>query len=269
MSELTFRPRQSLGQNFLMDENVARKIIRTLTPNPEDVIVEIGPGFGVLTAHVLPVARRVVAVEIDRRLVQQLQTRFAGFDNLELVTGDFLKVELEPYRQGSARLRVLGNIPYHITSPVIFKVFEARQHVQDMLLMIQREVAERIVARPRCKAYGILSVFSQLYAEPEIAFHVSSNVFVPRPEVGSSVVRWDFSGAQRRRVADEALLGKIIRTCFNQRRKMLRKSLKRVAGAEQLLSQIDFDLQRRPEELSVEEFVELSNQFAEAWKNRT
>lgn len=261
MSQQPFHPKQSLGQNFLKDENVARKIVGALAPKRDDAIIEIGPGFGVLTAHLLQVARRVVGVEIDRHLLTALQQRFSGCDNLELIAGDFLKMELPSLCEPDTKVRVLGNIPYHITSPVIFKVLEARELMQDMVMMIQREVAERIVASPGCKQYGILSVFSQLHSVPKIAFYVSRNVFNPKPEVDSAVVRWDFGSAPELEIVDHGLLGAVIRSSFNQRRKMLRKSLQQLPGFRDKMEHIDFDFTRRPEDLSVQEFVDLSNRI--------
>lgn len=262
MNKLTFRPKQSLGQNFLVDENIARKIIQMLTPNSEDVILEIGPGFGVLTKYLIPEVRQVVAIEIDRHLIQILNEKFGHCKNFELVAGDFLKVDLSEHFQGERKLRVVGNIPYHITSPVVFKVFEVRKNVFDMILMIQQEVADRIVAEPGNRDYGILSVFSQLYSKPKIQFHVSKNVFKPKPDVDSSVVRWDFSKERKLPIKNEELLNDVIRVAFNQRRKMLRRSLQQLPAFEKRINEIDFNLQERPEKLSVEEFVELSNLIA-------
>ena len=242
---------------------MARKIVGALAPSSEDTVVEIGPGFGVLTAHTLPLAKRVVGVEIDRHLSASLQQRFGSHDNFELTTGDFLKMDLPSLFAPDSKVRVLGNIPYHITSPVIFKVLEVREHVQDMVMMIQREVAERIVASPGCKQYGILSVFSQLHSVPKIAFHVSRNVFNPKPDVDSSVVRWDFSRAPELDIRDHLLLRTVIRASFNQRRKMLRKSLQQLPGFRPKMDKIEFDFTRRPEDLSVQEFVDLSNRISE------
>ncbi|RMF61713.1 MAG: ribosomal RNA small subunit methyltransferase A [Calditrichaeota bacterium] len=269
MSVRTFRPRQSLGQNFLVDENIARKIVAALTPNPKDVVVEIGPGFGVLTKYILPRVARLVAVEIDRNLADVLRQKHSTSANLELVTGDFLELDLRAFVPEKGRLRVLGNIPYHITSPVIFKVLALRQVVHDMILMVQREVAERIVAGPGCKAYGILSVYSQLYSQPAILFHVSRNVFRPRPDVESSVVRWDFSQRVPAEIEDEKLLDRVIHAAFQQRRKMLRKSLKGLLECLKPGAAVDFDLEKRPEELTPEEFVRLSNWMNREWKKPT
>ena len=259
MNNFTFRSKQSLGQNFLTDDNVARKIIKAIAPKPEDIIVEIGPGFGALTRHLVDACCQVIAVEIDKRLSEKLAEKFVHFPNFTLITNDFLDVEIQKYFQPGKNLRIVGNIPYHITSPVIFKIFEIREHVRDMILMIQREVAQRIVAKTRTKDYGILSVFSQLYSEPKILFHVSKNVFNPKPDVDSTDIRWDFSRAPEVLIKDKPLLDKIIRASFNQRRKMLRKSLQQLEDISEKLHSIDFDLKKRPEELSFHDFVQLSN----------
>ncbi len=266
MNEVGFRPKQSLGQNFLVDENIARKIIQHFSPQPQDVVVEIGPGFGVLTKYLIPSVQRLVAVEIDRKLIRHLSAQFASHQNFVLIAGDFLKHDLAEISGGAKKLRVLGNIPYHITSPVIFKVFESRHLAADMMLMIQKEVARRIVAQPRSKDYGILSVFSQLFSTPKILFSVSKNVFKPKPEVDSAVVRWDFSKPAELTVSNYDVFNQLVHVTFQQRRKMLRKSLQQLKDIANKIEQIDFDLEKRPEELSPAEFVQLSNQIAELWK---
>ncbi|NIR49989.1 ribosomal RNA small subunit methyltransferase A [candidate division KSB1 bacterium] len=259
MIDTTFRPKKSLGQNFLVDENIARKIIQALAPNPKDVVLEIGPGFGVLTKYLLPKVAKVIAVEIDTKLAEQLETEFPEFENFHLIQADFLKIHLDEWVEThTGRFRILGNIPYHITSPVIFKVLELRERIFDMTLMIQKEVAQRIVASPGTKDYGILSVVSQLYSEPDILFNVSRNVFRPKPEVASSVVRWLFS-KKAFQIENEDVLDELIHGAFQQRRKMLRKSLKSIPEFAKKLNDVDFELEKRPEQLSPEEFVSLSN----------
>lgn len=265
MNVLTFRPKKSLGQNFLVDENIARKIIKFVAPSPEDIVIEIGPGFGVLTKYLIPEVKKIVAVEIDRHLVRELESGFGQHENFELVAGDFLEFEIAAVAAGGRTVRVLGNVPYHITSPVIFKIFDQRVFVRDMILMIQKEVARRIVAAPNSKDYGILSIFSQLYAEPRILFHVSKNVFKPRPEVDSSVVQWDFSKKKGAGIRNEDILRQVVRGTFQQRRKMLRKSLSHLATLPVDTDRLEMNLERRPEELYPPEFVELSNQIAEQY----
>lgn len=268
MIEATFSPKRSLGQNFLLDENIARKIIKTLTPNARDTIIEIGPGFGVLTKYIVPEVEQVVAVEIDRKLCYSLEEKFGSYENFNLINGDFLKVDLTNYFEKGGQIRILGNIPYHITSPVIFKIFQIRQFVSDMTLLIQREVAERIVALPGCKDYGILSVFSQLYSQPKLLFHVSRSVFRPKPVVDSTVVRWDFLKTKKLSSENSEVLDKVVHLAFQQRRKMLRKSLQQIPGFLDFSSKIEFDLGKRPEELDISEFIDLSNQIGKLWKKQ-
>ncbi|MFQ5708516.1 MAG: 16S rRNA (adenine(1518)-N(6)/adenine(1519)-N(6))-dimethyltransferase RsmA [bacterium] len=259
MKQQTFRPKKSLGQNFLVDENISRKIVHSVTPTPEQTFLEIGSGFGVLTKYLLPEVKKLIAVEIDRNLVSELQADLGAHDNFELVQGDFLRLEIAELAEAPNGIRVIGNIPYHITSPVIFKVFENRHLVQDMTLMIQKEVARRIAAKPCTKDYGILSVFSQVYARVELLFQVSRNVFSPKPEVDSAVVRWDFSPGDDRDIRSKAVFSQLVRGTFQQRRKMLRNSLSNLGDLQPDLQTLSFDLEKRPEELSPQEFVTLSN----------
>jgi 16S rRNA (adenine1518-N6/adenine1519-N6)-dimethyltransferase len=266
MIDSGFRPKKSLGQNFLVDENIARKIIHHFSPQPHDVAVEIGPGFGALTKYLIPSVQRVIAVEIDRKLARHLTSLFDSQQNFVLIEGDFLQQKLTDFADGSNKLRVLGNIPYHITSPVIFKVFETRTLVADMTLMIQKEVAQRIVAQPGTKDYGILSVYSQLFAEPKNLFSVSKNVFKPKPDVDSTVVRWDFSKPANVAIGNFKILDQVIHATFQQRRKMLRKSLQQITNISHQIGQINFSLEKRPEELTPIEFVELSNEIERLWK---
>jgi len=266
MNKLTFRPKKSLGQNFLADENIARKIIQSIAPNPNDVYLEIGPGFGVLTKYLIPQVQQLIAVEIDRELAAQLRTEFGEHANFELIEADFLKLELTDFFPNKNGFHIVGNIPYHITSPVIFKAFEFRKQIADLTLMIQKEVADRIVASPRTKEYGILSVFSQLYSRPQNLFRVSRNVFRPQPDVDSAVVRWNFREAPDVVVKDQAVLDEVIHVTFQQRRKMLRRSLQKLPDFRNEEVGSNFNLERRPEELTPLEFVELSNLIVETWK---
>jgi 16S rRNA (adenine1518-N6/adenine1519-N6)-dimethyltransferase len=248
-----------------MDENIARKIVKSIAPENEDIIVEIGPGFGVLTKYLCPACRKLIAVEIDQRLLPVLQDKFGIHPHFELIHADFLKLDLRNL-SSDQKLRLVGNIPYQITSQVIFKAFEARPIVSDLTIMIQREVADRIVALPRTKAYGILSVFSQLLSEPRIEFHVSRNVFRPRPEVDSSIVRWDFRQGCDKMIRNFEVFDQVVHASFGQRRKMLRKSLQQLSGFSKISSLMTVDLERRPEELTPAEFIELSNRISELWK---
>jgi 16S rRNA (adenine1518-N6/adenine1519-N6)-dimethyltransferase len=269
------RPKQSLGQNFLVDDNIARNIVRDLHLDADDVVVEIGPGRGALTQNIAGRVRHLVAVEIDRRIVGSLTQQFAS-PSVTILQQDFLELSLQQIaNQFSARLRVVGNIPYHLTSPILFKVFDERRVVQDCTLMVQREVAERIVAKAGTDGYGILSVFAALYGAARILFTVSPNCFYPKPKVTSAVVRLDLQGESAADRVDEQLFATIVRTAFGKRRKTLRNSLKYLPYSEQapvdFLADVPFSLDRRAEELDVHEFIQLTNVIQQrlAWTSKT
>jgi 16S rRNA (adenine1518-N6/adenine1519-N6)-dimethyltransferase len=258
-----FSPKKSLGQNFLIDENIARKIVQLLAPQPEDHIVEIGPGFGVLAKYIIPSGCRYIGIEIDERLVPLLQKEFAAFPRAEIRHADFRKVNLAELAAAS-RLRLIGNIPYHITSSIIFAAFAHHAVLRDMMLTVQKEVAGRIVATPESggKDYGILSVVSQTFAATEILFTMSKHVFRPKPEVDSAVVRWTFQQPPEK-LSDTDFYLRMVKTVFGQRRKTLRRSLAAFLQKEISMA-MTADLQRlygqrRPESLSIAELIQLAN----------
>ncbi len=264
-----FVARKSLGQNFLQDENVVRKIIRAIDPKPGELIIEVGPGFGVLTAPLLESGCRYVGVEVDDRLIPGLRKRFGQHDNFTLFHQDFRRFDVRSVITHSGeKVRLVGNIPYHITSSIIFTAFDFFMHLRDMTLMVQREVAERIAAAPGSKTYGILSVISQTYAVPQVLFHVPPTVFVPRPDVESSIVSWDFQAPRPKPPQDAALYARLVRTVFNQRRKKLRNTLKGLADTESIAAKTGIDLSRRPESLTVEEFIVLADTILSMPDNR-
>ena len=259
------RPKQSLGQNFLVDDNIARRIVRNLDLSPEDFLLEIGPGRGSLTRHLAGRVHRLLAVEIDGRVVEELREHFAS-EKVSIIHGDFLEVSLEKCRQefGAEKLRIVGNIPYHLTSPILFKLFEEYASVSDCTIMMQHEVARRLTAKPRTKARGILSVFTQFYGEPKLLFDVSPNCFYPKPKVRSTMVRIRFREALPGALDDE-IFRNVVKTTFGKRRKTLRGSLQYLPYHEctvgKIVDELDFPLDRRPEELSVAEFVTLTEQI--------
>ena len=264
--KLQVKPKQSLGQNFLIDDNIARKIVRALDLKEHDVVVEIGPGQGALTKYLAGKARHLIAVEIDGRMVEDLQ-RKSSFPSDVILHSDFLECPLGDWqKQYKTKLRLVGNIPYHLTSPILFKVFEERSTVQDLTLMVQRELARRIVAKPRTKEYGILSVFSQFYGAPSILFNVPPSCFYPKPKVTSTVMQIRFQQHPVHRI-DEDLFSTVVRTTFGKRRKTLRSSLKYLpydkADMERVLQRLDFPLHRRPEDLSVDEFLLLTQSIGQ------
>ncbi|HEX9974864.1 MAG TPA: 16S rRNA (adenine(1518)-N(6)/adenine(1519)-N(6))-dimethyltransferase RsmA [bacterium] len=261
MYHIPAHPKKSLGQNFLKDENIARKIIASLNLKSGDCVLEIGPGTGVLTKYLVQHAMKVVAIEIDKNLVAQLSNQNISATNFLLYQNDILKISFEEILPGEQRWKAVANLPYHITSPVLFKLFEQRHFFESATLMVQKEVAQRMVAKPSTKAYGILSVFSQCYAETKILFEVSKHVFFPKPDVISAVVRLEFNKPGLLDEYEETIFRQVVRGTFNQRRKMLRNSLLAIADLVIDLNKIHFDLKQRPEQLSVSDFVELTKQI--------
>jgi len=253
------RPKKSLGQNFLQDANVAQKIVRLFNPQKTDSIVEIGSGKGALTSLLLKAIPHITVIELDDLLAQELRLQFA--EAITLIHNDVLNVSLADFSNGSHALRLIGNIPYNITSPILFHVIDAREAVKDFVVMMQTEVAQRIVAKPRTKEYGILSVFLQYYCAPKILFAVSRNSFFPIPAVSSTVVHLDFTQPYVTTAADDTLFRKIVRGTFGTRRKTLRNSLRRLGVPASEFDSLSIDLNLRPEELAVKDFVQLTNEL--------
>lgn len=261
MIKAKVHPKKSLGQNFLKDENIARKIIASLGLKSDNCILEIGSGTGILTKYLVQAAAKVVAVEIDKNLVQQLQQQFSSTGNFKLYQSDILKIAFEEILAGNQNWKVVANLPYHITSPVLFKLFDQKTFFDSATFMVQKEVAQRMVARPCNKDYGILSVFSQYYAEAKILFDVSKHVFFPKPEVISAVIRLVFNRPVLFSESEEKVFRQVVKGSFNQRRKMLRNSLLAIPDLAIDLNKIHFDLSQRPEQLSVPDFMELTKQI--------
>lgn len=217
----SFKTKKSLGQHILIDPNIIRKITDSIPAEKNDLVVEIGPGTGALTRELAERFHSLLLIEIDRRAVEVLQEKFPG---IQVQNEDVLKTDWHKITSGYDRVHVVGNLPYFITSQILFSVMEARNILNSLTFMMQKEVAERIVACPHTKEYGILSVQLQLFSNPEILFDVSPHVFRPKPKVWSSVVQFTFNKKQPE-CSDENLK-KIVRTAFNQRRKKLSNALK-------------------------------------------
>ncbi|MGI9952574.1 16S rRNA (adenine(1518)-N(6)/adenine(1519)-N(6))-dimethyltransferase RsmA [Moorellaceae bacterium AZ2] len=264
-------PRKSLGQNFLVDANIARKIAEKAQLQPEDVVVEIGPGLGALTLELARRARLVVALEIDRDLVAALQEILVDRPNVRLVEGDALKADFDRLVEEALGLKdrgrlpgykVVANLPYYITSPLLCHLLENSFHIQYMLLMLQAEVARRLVAHPGAKEYGALTLFVRYFARPQIVMQVPRTVFFPRPEVDSAVVRLDLYPQPPVKVGDRDFFFRVVRAAFAQRRKTLANALRSLTGArepvEAALAAAGIEPFRRGETLSLEEFARLS-----------
>lgn len=254
------RPKKSLGQNFLHDDNVARKIVGSMRLRTSDRVLEIGPGKGALTALLLEELAGMTAVELDDELARALEVRFGK--KLTLYRDDVLNLDIRSLAANSeAGLRIVGNIPYNITSPILFWIIDASRFVADATLMMQREVAQRLIAKPRSKEYGVLSVLTQYYSSPKILFNVSAGSFYPVPDVQSAVVSLEFISHPKKRALDDALFRAVVRGTFGKRRKTLRNGLRAINVPLDALKDLATNLDRRPEELSVREFADLSNEL--------
>jgi 16S rRNA (adenine1518-N6/adenine1519-N6)-dimethyltransferase len=262
------RPNRKLGQCFLMDVGTIGKISQAGQILPGDVVVEIGAGIGVLTRQLALTAQRVIAVEIDPFLVKILHDQFDGCPNVEIFSGDILKFDLSSILDHyKTKVKVMGNIPYNISSPVVFHLLEHRTVISDFLLMLQKEVVLRLVSEPDHKSYGVPSVLLQMYASLEKLFDVPASCFYPKPKVESAIICGRFREKPLYELKDEPFFSRIVKAAFAQRRKMLINNLKS-AGFLKELSDADLKLaletagidgKRRGETLTVEEFGLLSN----------
>lgn len=256
------KPKKRFGQHFLIDKNIIRKIVKEFSPKENDLIVEIGPGQGALTYELLKYSKNLLVVEIDKNLAVELQNKFPS---ITIINKDILECDFST-EFFNDKFRIIGNLPYYITSQIIFKCFESYTKIKDSLFMVQKEVAERIVASPKSKDYGILSVLSQFYSKPKILFHVSRNVFYPKPEVDSSIIYFEMKDRLDLTESEEKIFRKIVKTAFNQRRKTLRNSLRNLFDiTDKTLSEnffsLQFDFSRRAEELSLDDFIYLAKNF--------
>jgi len=250
-----FKPLKKFGQNYLKDKNILRKIAEEMDIQPEDVIVEIGPGTGALTEFLVEKCKCLFAVEIDSRVISDLQS---NFPSVQVIQYDFIKFDLQTIpKTADKKLRIVGNIPYNITSPILFKLIESRALVSDAIMMMQLEVAQRILSSPNSKEYGILAVFINAYAKPELCFKVSPNVFYPKPKVFSAVMRFKF--LEEVPINDDKIFLQLVKTAFSKRRKTLKNCFADTIFESLDLKQCGIDPVRRAETLSVDDFITLAN----------
>ena len=247
--------RKQLGQNFLYDPSLLGRIIDAAGITGEDTVIEIGPGPGRLTRMLADRVKNLIAIELDSRLYERLKGDFIAYNNVEIVHGDVLQFPFEDISE----FKVVSNIPYYITTPILFRLLDARQHVKSITLTIQKEVAERIVARPGGKDYGVLTIMVQYVARPELKFIIAKEAFRPVPKVDSAVVYMKILEQPAVKVRNEKLFFSLVRTAFAQRRKTLSNSLKGFGdNMKAVLHSIGIDPSRRPETLSMEEFSRLA-----------
>jgi 16S rRNA (adenine1518-N6/adenine1519-N6)-dimethyltransferase len=263
---IKYRPKKFLGQNFLVDDNISKKIVKLLDITPEDFIIEIGPGYGSLTKHIIPEADDYLAVEIDKGITENLKTGLLKNEqekNHNIISKDFLKFDFENdtdlYNTRKKQIKISGNIPYNITTEVLFRLFENKKKISIAILMIQKEVANRLTAKKDTKEYGILAVMTQFNSDVKVLFNVPPTAFFPKPNVNSSVIELNFR-KEKYQVKDYELLRSLVRSSFGKRRKTMKNSLKDFFEKNKIdLKEINFDFSRRAENVSVEEFVTLAN----------
>ena len=258
------RAHKNMGQNFLVDEEAVKKIAAAAELTPEDTVLEIGPGIGTLTEALALTGARVVAVELDKRLIEVLAKTLADYKNVEVVQGDILKLDI-PAVMGPKPFKVAANLPYYITTPIIFSLLEQHLPLERLVVMVQKEVAQRVVASPGSRQYGVLSVSMQYYTEPELAFQVPAASFLPSPKVDSAVLVCKRRLTPPVKVQDEKRFFKVVEAAFSMRRKMLSNSLQNagLTGPETAawLEAAGVDGKRRAETLSLQEFANLANAF--------
>lgn len=267
-----FAFQKKFGQNFLIDQGIVEKIVREAGVTKDDFVLEIGPGIGTMTQILCENAREVAAVEIDRKLIPILNDTLSEYDNVTIINDDILKVDINKLveeKNGGRPIKVVANLPYYITTPIIMGLFESHVPLDSITIMVQKEVADRMQTGPGSKDYGALSLAVQFYAKPEIVVNVPPECFMPRPNVGSAVIRLKRHETRPVDVKDEKLMFRIIRASFNQRRKTLANGLNNSPEIgytkEQIAAAIE-ELGRgasiRGEALTLEEFARLSNIFS-------
>lgn len=267
-----FSFQKKFGQNFLIDTHVLDKIISASGVTKEDMVLEIGPGIGTMTQYLAKAARQVVAVEIDSNLIPILKETLKDYDNITVINDDILKVDIralaDQYNEGRP-IKVVANLPYYITTPIIMGLFEGNVPIDNITVMVQKEVADRMQEGPGSKEYGALSLAVQYYAEPYIVANVPPNCFIPRPNVGSAVIRLTRHTQSPVDVKDEKLMFKLIRASFNQRRKTLQNGLNNspeIAFSKQqiidAIASLGVSPTIRGEALSLQQFAQLANYFS-------
>lgn len=269
LQKYNFNFQKKFGQNFLIDTHVLEKIIEESHITKDDFVLEIGPGIGTMTQYLCENAREVAAVEIDKNLIPILKDTLSAYDNVEVINEDVLKVDinrLAEEKNGGKPIKVVANLPYYITTPIIMGLFECHVPIDSITIMVQKEVADRMQVGPGTKDYGALSLAVQYYAKPEIVANVPPNCFMPRPKVGSAVIRLTRHKEPPVQVEDEKLMFRLIRASFNQRRKTLVNGLKNAPDLSfsrevilESIKELGLPETIRGEALTLEQFAELSN----------
>jgi 16S rRNA (adenine1518-N6/adenine1519-N6)-dimethyltransferase len=255
------KPLKKFGQNYLIDKNIISNIISVISPKKDDVIIEIGPGRGALTDYLAKSSANVYAIEIDFRVIEELK---AKLPHVTFINEDFLDIDLHFFK--SDNLRVVGNIPYNITSPILFKIFENNLIVNDAILMVQYEVAKRMISKRGSKDYGILAVLVDYFSETKICFKVSPNVFLPKPKVFSAVVHLEIK--KRKDLLFNKTFVSVVKSAFGNRRKILKNSFSNSIFAQLNFEDCRIDFSKRAEQLTTENFIYLTEYITQRLKEK-
>lgn len=269
INKYSFAFQKKFGQNFLIDSNVLENIVEAAGITKDDFVLEIGPGIGTMTQYLCESARQVLAVEIDKMLIPILEDTLSEYDNVEVINQDVLKVDIKSLveeKNNGRPIKVVANLPYYITTPIIMGLFESKVPIESITIMVQKEVADRMQTGPGSKDYGALSLAVQYYAEAKVMLNVSATCFMPRPNVDSAVIKLTRHQESLVEVKDESLMFRIIRASFNQRRKTLVNGLKNSSELDfskeeitEAIKSIGKEENIRGEKLTLEEFAKLSN----------
>lgn len=268
LNKYGLRANKKLGQNFLINESIIYDIVKKANVTKEDVVIEIGPGLGSLTKELINNAKKVIAIELDPNMIDILKSRFGIFDNFEVIYGDVLKIDLEELIKGYDSVKVVANLPYYITTPIIMKLLEDKLKIKSITVMVQKEVGERICATHKDKEYGAITVSVQYYSEPQIIIDVPKENFLPAPEVDSCVIRLDMREKPLVSLKDEKLFFRLVKGSFTQRRKTINNSLTCSGKSKEeiiaALNKLGIDSKLRAENLSIQQYADIANTLVEA-----
>ena len=268
LNKYGLRANKKLGQNFLINESIIYDIVKKANVTKEDVVIEIGPGLGSLTKELINNAIKVIAIELDPNMIDILKSRFGIFDNFEVIYGDVLKIDLEELIKGYDSVKVVANLPYYITTPIIMKLLEDKLKIKSITVMVQKEVGERICATHKDKEYGAITVSVQYYSVPQIIIDVPKENFLPAPEVDSCVIRLDMREKPLVSLKDEKLFFRLVKGSFTQRRKTINNSLTCSGKSKEeiiaALNKLGIDSKLRAENLSIQQYADIANTLVEA-----
>lgn len=265
LNKYKLRANKSLGQNFLINEQIIDDIVNVSNVTADDVIIEIGPGLGSLTAKLADNAKKVIAIELDENMINILSERFSLYKDVEIIHADVLKVDLNKLIDGEGNVKVVANLPYYITTPIVMKLLEENLKINSITVMVQKEVGERFCATPGGKEYGAITVSINYYTSPKIVLDVPKENFNPVPEVDSCVVKLDLKN-EHIELKDEKLFFRLIKTTFSQRRKNIGNSLTGIGISKQevkeMLEELNLDVNLRAENLSIDQYAKIANYIA-------